>query len=211
MKIIGLIAVQVGLAAALAWWLAHDLLGNPNPVFAPTAAVGTIAAAIGQRTRRTIELLVGVGLGITIGDGLVRLIGTGPWQTGIIVAIAIAIASALVGRGGTVVSQVGGTAVLIATLSSSQRIWNYPESSTRSPAAWLAWWWWRCCCPCTPCASCTGRPRRSSTRSPGTCATSRRRCAPTTRTARHAHSTDYAPWDRTWTDSAKPSAAPKRW
>ncbi|MBM0202412.1 hypothetical protein JNW90_04240 [Micromonospora sp. STR1s_5] len=47
MEIIGLIALQAGLAAALAWWLAHDLLGNPNPVFAPTAAVGTIAAAIG--------------------------------------------------------------------------------------------------------------------------------------------------------------------
>ncbi|MBQ1016848.1 FUSC family protein [Micromonospora sp. D93] len=127
MEIIGLIAVQAGLAAALAWWLAHDLLGNPNPVFAPTAAVGTIAAAIGQRTRRTVELLVGVGLGIAIGDGLVLLIGTGAWQTGVIVTLAIAIALGLMGRGGTVVSQVGGTAVLIATLSSSQRNLELPR------------------------------------------------------------------------------------
>ncbi|WP_238432702.1 FUSC family protein [Micromonospora tarensis] len=127
MEIIGLIALQAGLAAALAWWLAHDLLGNPNPVFAPTAAVGTIAAAIGQRTRRTVELLVGVGLGVAIGDGLVLLIGTGAWQTGVIVALAIGIALGLVGRGGTVVSQVGGTAVLIATLSSSQQNLEVPR------------------------------------------------------------------------------------
>ncbi|SCG54383.1 Uncharacterized membrane protein YgaE, UPF0421/DUF939 family [Micromonospora siamensis] len=127
LEIIGLIAVQAGLAAALSWWLAFNLLGNPNPVFAPTAAVGTIAAAIGQRTRRTFELLFGVGLGIAIGDGLVLLIGTGPWQTGIIVTLAIGVALGLTGRGGTVVSQVGGTAVLIATLSSTQQNLELPR------------------------------------------------------------------------------------
>ncbi|MBU8860255.1 FUSC family protein [Micromonospora sp. WMMB482] len=127
LEIIALIAAQAGLAAALSWWLAFSLLGNPNPVFAPTAAVGTIAAAIGQRTRRTVELLFGVGLGIAIGDGLVLLIGTGPWQTGVIVALAIGVALGLTGRGGTVVSQVGGTAVLIATLSSSQQNLELPR------------------------------------------------------------------------------------
>ncbi|SCF33679.1 Uncharacterized membrane protein YgaE, UPF0421/DUF939 family [Micromonospora marina] len=127
LEIIALIAAQAGLAAALSWWLASTLLGNPNPVFAPTAAVGTIAAAIGQRTRRTVELLFGVGLGIAIGDGLVLLIGTGPWQTGVIVALAIGVALGLTGRGGTVVSQVGGTAVLIATLSSSQQNLELPR------------------------------------------------------------------------------------
>ncbi|MDG4811100.1 FUSC family protein [Micromonospora sp. WMMD1120] len=125
--IIVLIAAQAGLAAALSWWLAYSVLGNPNPVFAPTAAVGTIAAAIGQRGRRTLELLIGVGLGIAIGDGLVSLIGTGAWQTGVIVALAIAVALGLAGRGGTVVSQVGGTAVLIATLSSSQQNLELPR------------------------------------------------------------------------------------
>ncbi|MFC7550479.1 aromatic acid exporter family protein [Plantactinospora sp. GCM10030261] len=127
LEIIMLIAAQAGLAAALSWWLAFNVLGNPNPVFAPTAAVGTIAAAIGQRTRRTVELLVGVGLGIVIGDGLVLIIGTGPWQTGVIVALAIGVALGLAGRGGTVVSQVGGTAVLIATLSSSQQNLELPR------------------------------------------------------------------------------------
>ncbi|AVT41142.1 hypothetical protein C6W10_03120 [Plantactinospora sp. BB1] len=127
LEIIAVIAVQAGLAAGLSWWIAHNLLGNPGPVFAPTAAVGTIVAAIGQRARRTVELLAGVGLGIVIGDGLIFLIGTGPWQTAVIVTLAIGVALGLVGRGGTVVSQVGGTAVLIATLSPSERDLELPR------------------------------------------------------------------------------------
>ncbi|MDW5329693.1 FUSC family protein [Plantactinospora sp. KLBMP9567] len=122
-----LISVQAGLAAGLAAWLSGNVLGNSNPVFAPTAAVGTIVAGIGQRTRRTVELLVGVGLGIAVGDALIIIVGYGPWQTAVIVAMAIGIALGLVGRGGTVVSQVGGTAVLIATLSSSERNLELPR------------------------------------------------------------------------------------
>ncbi|MBF9128953.1 FUSC family protein [Plantactinospora sp. S1510] len=127
LEIIAVIALQAGLAAALAGWLARDLLGNPNPVFAPTAAVGTIVAAIGQRTRRTLELLLGVALGLLIGDGLIFLLGSGPWQTGVIVTLAVGAALGLVGHAGTVVSQVGGTAVLIATLSSSERNLEIPR------------------------------------------------------------------------------------
>jgi uncharacterized membrane protein YgaE (UPF0421/DUF939 family) len=128
LEIIAVIAVQAGLAAALAGWLARDLLGNPNPVFAPSAAVGTIVSAIGQRMRRTVELLIGVGLGLLVGDALIFLLGSGPWQTAVIVTLAVGIALGLMGRSGTVVSQVGGTAVLIATLSSSEQNLEIPRA-----------------------------------------------------------------------------------
>ncbi|GAA4578229.1 hypothetical protein GCM10023176_53680 [Micromonospora coerulea] len=114
------IAVQSGLAAALAALLAQRTLGPGAHVFAPAAAVGTIATAIGQRARRTFELLAGVGLGIVIGDVLRFLLGPGPWQTGLIVALAIATALLVAGRGGALVGQAGGTAVLIATLAPVQ-------------------------------------------------------------------------------------------
>ncbi|MGK5671857.1 FUSC family protein [Micromonospora sp. URMC 106] len=127
MEIVAVIAVQSGLAAALAWWLAHDLLGNPSPVFAPSAAVGTIVAAVGQRARRTAVLLAGVGLGIAVGDGLIFLIGTGPWQTGVVVCLAVGLALGIAGGSGTLVSQVAGTAVLIATLSPSDRNLELPR------------------------------------------------------------------------------------
>ncbi|MCW3842561.1 FUSC family protein [Micromonospora yasonensis] len=114
------IAAQAGLAAALAALLAKWVLGSGAHVFAPAAAVGTIATAIGQRARRTFELLVGVGLGIVVGDLLRFLLGTGFWQTGLVVAVAIATALLVAGRGGALVAQAGGTAVLIATLAPVQ-------------------------------------------------------------------------------------------
>ncbi|MET8306214.1 FUSC family protein [Micromonospora sp. NPDC005173] len=121
------IAIQAGLAAALAALIAQHLLGPGAHVFAPAAAVGTIATAIGQRARRTFELLAGVGIGIVIGDALRFLLGSGPWQTGAVVALAIASALLVAGRGGALVGQAGGTAVLIATLAPMGRGLELPR------------------------------------------------------------------------------------
>ncbi|PWR11448.1 hypothetical protein DKT68_05770 [Micromonospora acroterricola] len=121
------IAIQAGLAAALAALIAQHLLGPGAHVFAPAAAVGTIATAIGQRARRTFELLAGVGIGIVIGDALRFLLGSGPWQTGAVVTLAIASALLVAGRGGALVGQAGGTAVLIATLAPMERGLELPR------------------------------------------------------------------------------------
>ncbi|MEU4754248.1 FUSC family protein, partial [Micromonospora tulbaghiae] len=120
LEITVVISAQAGLAAALAALLAQMLLGSGAHVFAPAAAVGTIATAIGQRARRTFELLVGVGLGIVVGDLLRALLGSGSWQTGLVVTLAVATALLVAGRGGALVGQAGGTAVLIATLAPVQ-------------------------------------------------------------------------------------------
>ncbi|MFU8871744.1 FUSC family protein [Micromonospora sp. SL4-19] len=112
-----LISVQAGLAAALSWFVARDLLHNPSPVFAPSAAVGTIVSAIGQRGRRTAETMLGVGLGIVVGDAVLLQIGYGPWQVGVVVTVALIVAFVLHGRSGALVAQAGGTAVLLATLA----------------------------------------------------------------------------------------------
>ncbi|MCW3814001.1 FUSC family protein [Micromonospora sp. DR5-3] len=117
LEITTVISVQAGLAAALAALLAQYLLGPGAHVFAPAAAVGTIATAIGQRARRTAELLIGVGLGIVVGDLLRFLLGSGTWQLGLVVALAIATALLVAGRGGALVAQAGGTAVLISALA----------------------------------------------------------------------------------------------
>ncbi|WCN82032.1 FUSC family protein [Micromonospora sp. LH3U1] len=121
------ISIQAGLAAAIAALLAKNLLGPGSHVFAPAAAVGTIATAIGQRARRTFELLGGVSLGIVIGDTLRFILGSGPWQTGVVVALAIAAALLVAGKGGPLVGQAGGTAVLIATLAPMDRGLEVPR------------------------------------------------------------------------------------
>ncbi|MET0414445.1 MAG: FUSC family protein, partial [Actinoplanes sp.] len=110
------LAVQAGLAAGLAWFVAHDLLGRPQPFFAPIAAVITLASSVGQRARRTAELVIGVAIGIGVGDAIILLIGTGPWQLGLIVLLAILVATAL-GGGTPLVVQSAASAVLVATLT----------------------------------------------------------------------------------------------
>ncbi|NJP31515.1 FUSC family protein [Micromonospora thermarum] len=110
------LAVQAGLAAGLSWLAAHELLGNPQPVFAPISAVGTLAVSVGQRFRRTVELIVGVAVGVALGDFLIYLLGTGAWQLGLVVTSAI-ILTVFAGASVAIVIQAAATAVLIVTLS----------------------------------------------------------------------------------------------
>ncbi len=112
------LAAQSGVAGGLAWFIAHDVLGEPAPFFAPIAAVVTLAVSVGQRLQRTAELVAGVALGIGIGDLLILLIGSGPWQLGLMVGLAVLVAAALGGSGPLVV-QAAGSAVLVAAFSPS--------------------------------------------------------------------------------------------
>jgi uncharacterized membrane protein YgaE (UPF0421/DUF939 family) len=102
-------------AAALAWLVATEVVGHSKPFFAPIAAVITLGLTIGERRRRAVELALGVSVGIAIADALVAAIGTGTWQIGLVVALAM-VAAALVGGGSLLASQAGASAVLVATL-----------------------------------------------------------------------------------------------
>ncbi|WP_433792416.1 FUSC family protein [Actinoplanes sp. CA-252034] len=113
-----MLAVQAGLAAGLAWFVAHDLFGRPMPFFAPIAAVIALGSSVGQRLRRTTELVVGVAAGIGLGDGIILLIGAGPVQIGVIVLLAVLLATA-VGGGAPLIVQSASSAVLVATLTST--------------------------------------------------------------------------------------------
>lgn len=115
------LAVQAGLAAGLAWFLAHDVIGRPMPFFAPIAAVITLASSVGQRLRRTTELVLGVAVGIGIGDLIILLIGAGPVQIGLIVILAVLVATA-VGGGAALIVQSASSAVLVATLTTSTEV-----------------------------------------------------------------------------------------
>lgn len=116
LRIYLVLAAQAGLAAALAWTVSYEVVAASEPVFAPVTAVATIATSVNRRLRRTIELIVGVTIGVAVGDLLIEIIGTGPWQTGVIVALAIVVAIVLKGSS-PMMTQAGGTAVLIASLS----------------------------------------------------------------------------------------------
>lgn len=111
-----IVAVQAGAAAGLSWFIADDVLHNPQPLFAPAASIGTIAAALGNRIRRAAELIAGVIVGVLAGQLIIEVIGTGPIRTALIVAIAISSSAAIHGSGSVMV-HAGSTAVLLGTLS----------------------------------------------------------------------------------------------
>ncbi|MEV0356472.1 FUSC family protein [Nocardia sp. NPDC050697] len=107
--------LQCSVGAALAWFIAHTVIGHPQPFFAPTAAVVSIGISFGARVRRSVELVVGVAVGIGIGDVFISRVGTGVWQIALVVAVAMALAIFL--DGGSIISiQAAGSAVLVATL-----------------------------------------------------------------------------------------------
>lgn len=112
----GLPILQCAVAAALAWLVATEVFGHSQPFFAPIAVIISIGVGLGQqRLRRVVELVVGVSVGIGVGDLLVYTIGTGPWQLALVLALAMT-AAVLLGGGPLIVLQAGSSAVLVATL-----------------------------------------------------------------------------------------------
>lgn len=107
--------LQTAAAAAAAWYLASALLGGDRPLFAPIAAVIALGATVGQRGQRAFELVGGVILGIAVADLIVTVIGTGPWQAGVMIVLAMGTAVALGGRE-LLVAESAVSAILIATL-----------------------------------------------------------------------------------------------
>ncbi len=94
--------VQAAVAAGLAWLIAAHIVGHRSPFFAPIAAVIALGFTLDQRLRRAIELIVGVSLGVGVGDLFISVIGTGPWQIALVVALAMSIAALI--DGGAVIT-----------------------------------------------------------------------------------------------------------
>ncbi|MEA2364623.1 MAG: hypothetical protein QOI32_135 [Thermoleophilaceae bacterium] len=107
--------LQTSVATSCAWLIATEVVGHPQPFFAPISAVITLGLTVGQRRRRAVELAIGVTVGIAIADLLVAGIGTGTWQVGVVAGLAM-LAATLVGGGPLLASQAAASAVLVATL-----------------------------------------------------------------------------------------------
>ena len=100
--------------AVIAWYLAQLLLGDKETGFAPIAAVICLGATLGQQRERALELTGGVVVGVLIADLLVRLLGTGPPQVGLMVLLAMS-AAVLVGGGTLLMTEAGVSAIIIGS------------------------------------------------------------------------------------------------
>jgi uncharacterized membrane protein YgaE (UPF0421/DUF939 family) len=106
--------VETAGAAVIAWYLAQLLLSDQETGFAPIAAVICLGATLGQQRERALELMGGVVVGVLIADLLVRLLGTGPPQVGLMVVLAMS-AAALVGGGPLLMTESGVSAIIIGS------------------------------------------------------------------------------------------------
>jgi uncharacterized membrane protein YgaE (UPF0421/DUF939 family) len=107
--------LQTAAAAVVAWYLATVVVSEDKPVFAAIAAVVCLGATYGQRPERAVELVGGVVLGIGLADLLVRAIGSGPLQLGLLVLLAMGAAVAL-GGGPLLVTEAAVSASLLVLL-----------------------------------------------------------------------------------------------
>jgi uncharacterized membrane protein YgaE (UPF0421/DUF939 family) len=108
-------ALQCAVSAGLAFFIAHNIVGHEQPFFAPIAAVISLGAYGGKRARRGLELVIGVAVGIGIGDLVISQIGEGAWQITVAVFVAMLLA-VFVDKGPMVANQAASSAVLVATL-----------------------------------------------------------------------------------------------
>ena len=99
-------------AAVIAWYVGLLLLPDPRPAFASIAAVIAVGATYGQRGTRAAELIGGVVVGLSVADVLVRAIGVGPLQMGLMVVIAMSTAVVL-GGGALLVTEAAVSALLL--------------------------------------------------------------------------------------------------
>jgi hypothetical protein len=105
---------QTSISVGAAWAIARQI--NGSPFFAPISAVVSLAASRGQRTRRAIELVLGVAVGLAVADLIVKALGTSTPVLMLVVALAMGTAL-LVGGGGLLVSQAGVSAVFVTTVA----------------------------------------------------------------------------------------------
>ncbi|HZC19489.1 MAG TPA: FUSC family protein, partial [Rubrobacteraceae bacterium] len=107
--------LQTSVAAGLAYFSATVVLGNEQPFFAPVAAVVTLGLAPGERGRRAVEVALGVAVGLAVADVIVRAIGVGMVQIGVVVGLAMA-AAVLLGERRLLVNQAAISAILVVIL-----------------------------------------------------------------------------------------------
>ncbi|MBB4689109.1 FUSC family protein [Amycolatopsis jiangsuensis] len=112
--------VQTAVAVSASWYVTHDLLGHPQPFFAPIAAAVSLSASDVLRGQRAVQLMTGVALGIGIGTLVEAVAGTGAlaFAVAALVAmyVALAVGGGMFGQGLMFVNQTTASAVLILAL-----------------------------------------------------------------------------------------------
>ncbi|WP_020188559.1 FUSC family protein, partial [Mycobacterium intracellulare] len=112
--------VQTSAAAGVSWYLTHDVLGHPQPFFAPIAAAVSLSTSNVLRAQRAIQMMIGVTLGIGLGSAVQGLLGPGAVPIAIAAFIALGaavfIGGGFIGHGMMFANQTIVSAILVLAL-----------------------------------------------------------------------------------------------
>ena len=87
--------LQIVLAAAAAYSIAHYGFGHAIPVVAVTVTISGLGFARDARPRRVLESVIGILVGIVLADVLTHLVGQGIWQLALILTTTLIVARAV--------------------------------------------------------------------------------------------------------------------
>lgn len=107
--------LQCAISAAIAWYIAREVLGHPQPFFAPVAALVALGQSYGQRIQRVVQIVVGVAIGVLVGDLVVAAIGPGYVQMVVVISAAMVLAT-LLDAGVLTTAQAGVQSAIVTIL-----------------------------------------------------------------------------------------------
>jgi uncharacterized membrane protein YgaE (UPF0421/DUF939 family) len=108
-------AVQIAVAAIVAYAIGHYVVGHELPLIAVTVSITTLGFNRDARPRRVLETIVGILAGILLSALLVLVIGRGVWQLGVVLLAAVLVGRALSSNPAVAVAA-GVQAVLVVLL-----------------------------------------------------------------------------------------------
>ncbi|HEX3510298.1 MAG TPA: FUSC family protein [Solirubrobacteraceae bacterium] len=112
--------LQTAVAAGIAWLIAHNWLGHQQPFFAPIAAAVSLSTSHVRRARRSMQMILGVLLGIGVSELVHPLLGGGWVSITVVVAVtlvlAVGVGVGFFGEGMMLVNQAAASAILVVAL-----------------------------------------------------------------------------------------------
>ncbi|WP_375002971.1 aromatic acid exporter family protein [Aeromicrobium sp. CTD01-1L150] len=107
--------VRLAVAPSVAFLVATEIFGHQQAFFAPVAAILVITAGAGLRGRTLAEIVVGVAVGVLVGELIILTIGRGTLQLAAVVVLSVIVAT-LLGIKGMALTQAANSAVLLTAV-----------------------------------------------------------------------------------------------
>ncbi|WP_229068194.1 aromatic acid exporter family protein [Actinoplanes sp. DH11] len=112
-------AIVAATAATVAWLLAAHLIGHPDPLFAPTAALVVLGEARGRQLRQTAEIVLGVAAGVLVAELVVLALGPGIASLFLVLLLTVGPMVAA-GASSTLVTQAAVSAVYLVLVAAPE-------------------------------------------------------------------------------------------